>query len=36
VDAGPHVLNGVWLHPSLTAFVVGGNGLIMRTTTLGQ
>lgn len=36
VDAGTHVLNGLWLHPSGLAYVVGSNGLIMRTQTLGQ
>ncbi len=36
VDAGIHVLNGCCLLPGEVAYVVGGNGLIMRTQTLGQ
>ena len=35
VDTGTHVLNGVWMIGS-TGYVVGGNGLIMRTTTVGK
>lgn len=31
-----HILNAIWMFPSQVGVVVGGNGVIMRTTTGGQ
>jgi hypothetical protein len=38
VDAtAAHSLNGIWMSgDGVTGFVVGGNGVLMRTTTGGQ
>lgn len=37
VDApAPHTLNAIWMFPSQVGFVVGANGVLIRTTTGGQ
>jgi photosystem II stability/assembly factor-like uncharacterized protein len=36
VDSPAHALNAIWMSPSGLGFIVGANGLIMRTTTGGK
>jgi len=38
LDGGPsnHFLSAIWMHPSQTGVIVGGNGVIIKTTTGGQ
>jgi photosystem II stability/assembly factor-like uncharacterized protein len=36
VDATTHALNAIWMNSGQTGFVVGANGVIMRTTTGGR
>lgn len=38
LDGGPnnHFLSAIWMHPSQTGVIVGGNGVIMKTTTGGR